>query len=73
MLILNVSRSYKEEVSGYWLRDAADTAYFPRRCAEVICYGKVIGKIGILHPDVIEKFELNYPVSAFEIDLEIFL
>ncbi|GLH13415.1 Phenylalanine--tRNA ligase beta subunit, partial [Gryllus bimaculatus] len=43
MLILNVSRSYKEEVSGYWLRDAADTAYFPRRCAEVICYGKVIG------------------------------
>lgn len=73
MLVLDVPRSYNEEVSGYWLKDASDPAFFPLRCAEIICYGKVIGILGILHPEVLEKFDLSLPVSCFEIDLEVFL
>ena len=32
--------------------------------------GKVIGKLGVLHPGVINAFELNMPASALEINIE---
>lgn len=35
--------------------------------------GLIIGVLGILHPTVLEKFELKYPVSTLEINLEPFL
>lgn len=31
-----------------------------------------LGSIGILHPSVLEKFEIQYPCSALEITLEPF-
>ncbi|TFY75397.1 hypothetical protein EWM64_g8612, partial [Hericium alpestre] len=31
-----------------------------------------IGKLGILHPDVLAKFEIGYPCSALEFTLEPF-
>ena len=31
-----------------------------------------IGKLGILHPSVLEKFEIGYPCSALEFSLEPF-
>lgn len=31
-----------------------------------------IGKLGILHPEVLEKFEIGYPCSALEFSLEPF-
>lgn len=33
----------------------------------------VIGSFGILHPSVLEKFELKYPVSVLEFNVEVFL
>lgn len=32
-----------------------------------------IGEFGILHPSVLQKFELPYPVSTLELNLEVFL
>ena len=32
-----------------------------------------IGEMGVLHPDVLTKFQLGYPVSCMEIDLEMFV
>jgi phenylalanyl-tRNA synthetase beta chain len=31
-----------------------------------------IGRIGVLHPTVLEKFEIGYPCSALEFTLEPF-
>jgi phenylalanyl-tRNA synthetase beta chain len=31
-----------------------------------------IGKLGILHPEVLQKFEIGYPCSALEFSLEPF-
>jgi phenylalanyl-tRNA synthetase beta chain len=31
-----------------------------------------IGRLGILHPSVLEKFEIGYPCSALEFSLEPF-
>lgn len=33
---------------------------------------KEIGTLGILHPSVLEKFEIGYPCSAVEFNLEPF-
>lgn len=47
--------------------------YFPGRCAEIHAKGKIVGTFGVLHPDVVTKFDLNLPCSVLEINLEPFL
>uniref|UniRef100_A0A8C3T8L1 Phenylalanine--tRNA ligase beta subunit n=1 Tax=Chelydra serpentina TaxID=8475 RepID=A0A8C3T8L1_CHESE len=59
--------------SGYLIKAAEDSAFFPGRCAEILAKGQSIGKLGVLHPDVITKFELTMPCSALEIKIEPFL
>jgi len=51
----------------------ADTTFFPGRCAQIHAKGKVVGKLGVLHPDVLTAFELNMPASAVDLDIEPFL
>ncbi|XP_050349091.1 phenylalanine--tRNA ligase beta subunit [Nymphalis io] len=58
---------------GYYLQQCEDPAYFPGRCAEVIFQGRVIGKIGVIHPNVLTAFELTNPCSAVEINIEPFV
>ena len=52
------------------VEDNADPRFFPTRGAKVMLNGRQIGSIGVLHPQVLENFELKYPVSAFEIDFD---
>uniref|UniRef100_A0A4W4DPA7 Phenylalanine--tRNA ligase beta subunit n=1 Tax=Electrophorus electricus TaxID=8005 RepID=A0A4W4DPA7_ELEEL len=58
---------------GYYIQAAEDSTYFPGRCAEIFSHGKSIGRLGVLHPDVINSFELTMPCSALDIDIEPFL
>ncbi|XP_058890332.1 phenylalanine--tRNA ligase beta subunit-like [Acipenser ruthenus] len=58
---------------GYYIQAAEDSTFFPGRCAEVFAHGQSIGRLGVLHPDVINKFELTMPCSALDIDIEPFL
>lgn len=62
-----------DSTSGYWLKPTDDTTYFPGRCAEIIVKGSCVGKMGILHPEVITKFDLKLPCSAVELNIEPFL
>ncbi|KAF8484915.1 phenylalanyl-tRNA synthetase subunit beta [Russula ochroleuca] len=68
---------------GYYLKERNDPTFFPGRAATVYYRagptdvsgdGKdvEIGKLGILHPSVLEKFEIGYPCSALEFSLEPF-
>lgn len=50
-----------------------DDAYFPQRCAEVVYRGQAIGRMGVIHPDVISKFELTLPCAVVEINIEPFV
>uniref|UniRef100_A0A673A535 phenylalanine--tRNA ligase n=1 Tax=Sphaeramia orbicularis TaxID=375764 RepID=A0A673A535_9TELE len=64
------------EISDVVLKDDTKGRYstfFPGRCAEVFVHGKSVGRLGVLHPDVINRFELTMPCSALEIDIEPFL
>lgn len=64
---------YWKYVYKYELSFSADPSYFPGQCADIMVLGQPVGKIGVLHPEVIQKFELTMPCSAFEINLEAFL
>eukprot|EP00057_Strongylocentrotus_purpuratus_P013914 XP_011668388.1 PREDICTED: phenylalanine--tRNA ligase beta subunit [Strongylocentrotus purpuratus] len=58
---------------GYHLKSAENPTYFSGRCAEVIVRGKSIGYLGVIHPNVVSKFELPNPCAALEISIEPFL
>uniref|UniRef100_A0A8D3CFW4 Phenylalanine--tRNA ligase beta subunit n=1 Tax=Scophthalmus maximus TaxID=52904 RepID=A0A8D3CFW4_SCOMX len=66
------------EISDVVLKDdtkgkALHSTFFPGRCAEIFVRGKSVGRLGVLHPDVINRFELTMPCSALEMDIEPFL
>ena len=50
-----------------------DPTFFPGRCAQVIVKGNPVGVMGVIHPDVIDKFDLNLPCAALELNVEAFL
>ncbi|KAF2455943.1 phenylalanyl-tRNA synthetase beta chain [Lineolata rhizophorae] len=66
-----------EKIEGYWIEELNDPTYFGGHAASINLKlgGKhhVIGSFGILHPTVLKRYELPYPVSALEINLEVFL
>ncbi|QSZ30871.1 hypothetical protein DSL72_000429 [Monilinia vaccinii-corymbosi] len=62
---------------GYWIEEIDEPTFFAGHAAAIYLRlgGKEvrIGEFGILHPTVLDKFELRYPVSTLEINLEVFL
>ncbi|KAL2799301.1 hypothetical protein BJX66DRAFT_293496 [Aspergillus keveii] len=63
--------------SHYWIEELDNSTYFPGHAASVHVRigGKdiTIGSFGILHPTVLENYEMKYPVSTLEINIEAFL
>lgn len=59
--------------SGYTIRPSSIPMYFPGRQAEVLYQGKVIGSFGIVHPEVLNNFEVPNVASLLEINIEPFL
>lgn len=76
MTILNVKPTQdklKKPDEGYHIRKGSDPAFFPGRTADVVYNGKVVGQMGVVHPEVLGKFEITNPCAAVEINLESFL
>lgn len=59
--------------SGYYLKEIQDSMYFPGRCAAIYAKNTLIGTLGVLHPEIIENFDLNLPCCVLEVNLEPFL
>ena len=61
----------------YWIEELNDPTFFPGHGASIHARiagsDVVIGSFGILHPTILEKFELKYPVSVVEFNVEVFL
>ena len=61
---------------GYWIEELNDDTFFPGHAAAVFLRlgGKErrIGEFGILHPSVLEKFDLRYVESPFSLSQEIY-
>ncbi|TLD36629.1 Phenylalanyl-tRNA synthetase class IIc beta subunit archae/euk cytosolic [Venturia nashicola] len=66
------------KINHYWIEELDDSTYFHGHSAalNIQIDGKVqkrVGEFGVLHPTVLKNFELPFPVSALEINLEVFL
>ncbi|KAF3405305.1 Phenylalanine-tRNA ligase beta subunit [Talaromyces pinophilus] len=63
--------------SRYWIEELDDPTYFPGHAASIhVNIGgkeQIIGTFGILHPTVLENYELKLPVSTLELNIEAFL
>lgn len=59
-----------EAEKGYRIKESNHPTYLPMRHADVLYQGKKIGDIGIIHPEVIGNFNISFPVSFLEFDLQ---
>lgn len=50
-----------------------DSTFFQGRRADILLNDVKIGVFGVLHPEVLQKFEIANPCSALEINLEALL
>ena len=57
----------------YRIVESQRALYFPNRQADVFLGDKCIGSFGIVHPEVLERFEAPYVCSVLEMNIEPFL
>ncbi|XP_073144387.1 phenylalanine--tRNA ligase beta subunit, cytoplasmic-like isoform X2 [Henckelia pumila] len=59
--------------TGYYIQSSEEPEFLPGRQATVIYKGKQIGTFGIVHPQVLDNFDIPDPCSFVELDIESFL
>ncbi len=53
----------------YTVKESADPAFIDGRRGDIAVTGKTVGVFGEIHPSVLNAFDLEHPVAAFELDL----
>lgn len=62
---------YNDAKIGYTIAPSNDESFFPGRQADIFLRGQKIGNFGVIHPEVLEAFQIKgNPVSVIEIDIE---
>ena len=54
----------------YELDNFEHPSFIKGRCAKIVKDGKVIGYFGEIHPEVLVNFEIEFPVTGFELEIE---
>lgn len=57
----------------YYIKQSFDSMFFSGRGADVFVKNQKIGHMGILHPEVLENFDISLPCSVLELNLEPFI
>jgi phenylalanyl-tRNA synthetase beta chain len=68
--IMVVTGAAKVGDAGYEMVESDEATFFPGRQARIVKDGKDIGVFGIVHPDVLQRFDIVNPCSILELDLE---
>ncbi|KNA05102.1 hypothetical protein SOVF_193480 [Spinacia oleracea] len=61
------------DTSGYYIKRADNPEFLRGRQANIIYKGKHIGSFGIVHPEVLNNFDISDPCSYVELNIESFL
>ncbi|MFX0083687.1 MAG: phenylalanine--tRNA ligase subunit beta [Candidatus Hodarchaeota archaeon] len=56
----------------YEIKSSKNSSYIDGRYGEIYLNNLIIGEIGEIHPEVLLNFKLEFPVSAFELNIEQF-
>jgi len=62
----------RDSLCSYSWQPSERPEFFPGRQAKVLYEGAEVGAFGIVHPEALEAFEVAFPVSALELNLEPF-
>jgi len=68
-----------DKLQGYWIEEVEDASFLAGHSAAIylrvagVSTPQRIGTFGILHPTVLKHFDLPFPTSSLEINLEVFL
>ncbi|KAJ1457851.1 hypothetical protein M885DRAFT_514345 [Pelagophyceae sp. CCMP2097] len=62
----------------YHIEPVDDATFFPGRCAQVVVTAPggvrtIMGKLGVVHPVVLKNFDVDYPTSSIELDVELLM
>eukprot|EP00825_Cyclidium_porcatum_P039787 TRINITY_DN48_c0_g1_i4.p2 TRINITY_DN48_c0_g1~~TRINITY_DN48_c0_g1_i4.p2 ORF type:complete len:127 (+),score=39.74 TRINITY_DN48_c0_g1_i4:2-382(+) len=60
----------KDKREPYILKPSSDSVFLEGKQAQIMYKNQVVGKIGILHPEILDTYEWPYPISLFELNLE---
>jgi phenylalanyl-tRNA synthetase beta chain len=55
----------------YTVKESRDPSFIDGRRGDIIVAGRTAGVFGEIHPSVLNAFELEHPVAAFEFDLRV--
>ncbi|KAL8129904.1 hypothetical protein V2J09_019059 [Rumex salicifolius] len=61
------------ENTGYYIKRSEDPEFLSGRQANIIYKGRQIGTFGIVHPEVLDNFDISDPCSYLELNMESFL
>ncbi len=61
---------YLEKPVKLRFEEASNPSFLDGRVARILVNGEPVGWVGEIHPEVLENFEIEMPVTGFEIDLE---
>ena len=53
----------------YTLNESDNKTFISGRCGEIIARGKKVGFVGEINPEVNENFDIDMPISGFELNL----
>eukprot|EP01103_Thecamoeba_quadrilineata_P002379 TRINITY_DN12343_c0_g1_i1.p1 TRINITY_DN12343_c0_g1~~TRINITY_DN12343_c0_g1_i1.p1 ORF type:complete len:602 (+),score=106.77 TRINITY_DN12343_c0_g1_i1:28-1806(+) len=73
MVSLNVPYDENHKGVGYHIVKSDDPTFFEGRRVDIIVNNQKIGTFGIIHPKVLSAFEIHFPCSAIEIDVDYFV
>lgn len=65
-----ISLGYEND---FEIKPSKNLSYIDGRYGEVYLKGSKVGEIGEIHPEVLLNFKLEFPVAAFELNLQDFL
>ncbi|MFX1320934.1 MAG: phenylalanine--tRNA ligase subunit beta [Promethearchaeota archaeon] len=65
-----ISLGYEDD---FEIKPSKNLSYIDGRYGEIYLKGSKVGEIGEIHPEVLLNFKLEFPVAAFELNLQNFL
>ncbi|CAF1886492.1 unnamed protein product [Brassica oleracea] len=73
MEVMGVPSVQTGDNTGYYINRSQEPEFLPGKQASIIYKGKHVGNFGIVHPQVLNNFDIIDPYSLVEIDMEALL
>ena len=61
------------EIRNYTIKKISHKSFIPGRVGEIFINEQSLGIIGEIHPHVLNNFQLTFPVTTFEVNLDFYL